>query len=141
MNSSLVTEILVVQVRALIELGQHHPDPGLYDQVLCSILRNFEKGIATLTNPPIVPDNPMRPSPLASPSPPLSPLTPLSQLSAIMDEAPNVVQGHRPAMPTKGHSTAPIFDPDRPRTLRAYFQDLEALFERCTVDNDHAWKR
>ena len=141
MNSSLATEILAVQVRSLIELGQHHPDPGLYDQVLCSILHDFEKGIATLTNSPPTPDNPSRLSPLASPRSPLSPLTPLSQLSAIMDEAPNMVQGHRPAMPAKGHSTAPIFDPDRPRTLCAYFQDLEALFERCSVDVDRLQKR
>ena len=44
-------------------------------------------------------------------------------------------------MPAKGHSTALIFDPDCPCTLCAYFQDIEVLFERCSINIDCSWKR
>ncbi|KAI9057626.1 hypothetical protein FKP32DRAFT_1583453 [Trametes sanguinea] len=42
----------------------------------------------------------------------------------------------RPAMPPRGDPRAPYFDPDNPRTLRRFFQDLEALFERSGVESD-----
>ncbi|EIW51315.1 uncharacterized protein TRAVEDRAFT_54667 [Trametes versicolor FP-101664 SS1] len=42
----------------------------------------------------------------------------------------------RPDLPSRGHSTAPTFDPNSPRTLRRFFGDLEVLFRRCGVDTD-----
>ena len=39
-------------------------------------------------------------------------------------------------MPARGHSTAPVFDPANPRTLRRFFQDLEFLFERTATGGD-----
>ncbi|KAI9064920.1 hypothetical protein FKP32DRAFT_1611013 [Trametes sanguinea] len=39
-------------------------------------------------------------------------------------------------MPPRGDPRAPYFDPDNPRTLRRFFQDLEALFERSGVESD-----
>ncbi|KAI8969751.1 hypothetical protein BD414DRAFT_427986 [Trametes punicea] len=42
----------------------------------------------------------------------------------------------KPAMPPCGDPRAPYFDPDNPRTLRRFFQDLEALFERSGVESD-----
>ncbi|KAJ2986009.1 hypothetical protein NUW54_g9939 [Trametes sanguinea] len=42
----------------------------------------------------------------------------------------------KPAMPPHGDPRAPYFDPDNPRTLRRFFQDLEALFERSGVESD-----
>ncbi|CDO69404.1 hypothetical protein BN946_scf184742.g2 [Trametes cinnabarina] len=46
----------------------------------------------------------------------------------------------RPPMPACGHVTAPTFDPEQPRTLRRFFQDLETLFERSGVKADHQKK-
>ncbi|CDO72022.1 hypothetical protein BN946_scf184943.g57 [Trametes cinnabarina] len=39
-------------------------------------------------------------------------------------------------MPACGHATAPTFDPEQPRTLRRFFQDLETFFERSGVEAD-----
>ncbi|CDO74316.1 hypothetical protein BN946_scf184449.g1, partial [Trametes cinnabarina] len=46
----------------------------------------------------------------------------------------------RPPMPARGHATAPTFDPEQPRTLRRFFQDLETLFERSGVEADRQKK-
>jgi hypothetical protein len=36
-------------------------------------------------------------------------------------------------MPARGHSTAPTFDPTRPRELRCYFNELELLFSDSNI--------
>ncbi|OSX55966.1 hypothetical protein POSPLADRAFT_1063179 [Postia placenta MAD-698-R-SB12] len=46
-----------------------------------------------------------------------------------------------PLMPPRGHSTAPSFDPSEVRSLRRYFQDLEALFTRCQITDEAAKKQ
>ncbi|THG93373.1 hypothetical protein EW026_g7845 [Hermanssonia centrifuga] len=46
-----------------------------------------------------------------------------------------------PNMPMRGERNAPIFDPDVPRTLSRYFDDLIELFTRCAVVNDKEKKR
>ncbi|KAF9816817.1 hypothetical protein IEO21_03897 [Rhodonia placenta] len=46
-----------------------------------------------------------------------------------------------PLMPPRGHSTAPSFDPSEVRSLRRYFQDLEALFVRCQITDEAAKKQ
>ncbi|EED77375.1 predicted protein, partial [Postia placenta Mad-698-R] len=46
-----------------------------------------------------------------------------------------------PLMPPRGHSTAPTFDPSEVRSLRRYFQDLEALFTRCQITDEAAKKQ
>lgn len=43
-------------------------------------------------------------------------------------------------MPARGHSTAPTFDPENPRTLRRFFQELELLFARTGTDEDEERK-
>ncbi|EED78174.1 predicted protein [Postia placenta Mad-698-R] len=46
-----------------------------------------------------------------------------------------------PLMPPRGHATAPSFDPSEVRSLRHYFQDLEALFTRCQITDEAAKKQ
>lgn len=46
-----------------------------------------------------------------------------------------------PAMPPRGHATAPTFDEEQPRTLRRFFQDLEALFDRCAIADEQQKKK
>ena len=41
-----------------------------------------------------------------------------------------------PAMPAKGHPTAPTFDPNDPFAFHGYFLELETLFKRCGVVDD-----
>ncbi|KAI0949356.1 hypothetical protein AcW1_008990 [Taiwanofungus camphoratus] len=41
-----------------------------------------------------------------------------------------------PLMPPRGDRTSPTFDPDQPRTIRRYFQDLESLFVRCQIADE-----
>ena len=48
--------------------------------------------------------------------------------------------GTKPAMPPRGHATAPTFDPANPRNLRRFFLDVEALFERSGVEDEQQKK-
>ncbi|KAI0946364.1 hypothetical protein AcW1_009840 [Taiwanofungus camphoratus] len=41
-----------------------------------------------------------------------------------------------PLMPPQGDRTSPTFDPDQPRTIQRYFQDLESLFVRCQIADE-----
>jgi hypothetical protein len=45
------------------------------------------------------------------------------------------------AMPARGHSTAPKFDPTKPRELRRFFDELELLFRVCKVTDSDLMKR
>lgn len=44
-------------------------------------------------------------------------------------------------MPPAGHSDAPTFDPDHPRSLRCYFSELNFLLQAAEITNDAAKKR
>ena len=44
-------------------------------------------------------------------------------------------------MPTRGHPTAPKFDPEQPRELRRYFEELEHLFTTCNITTFDEQKR
>ncbi|KAL7281404.1 hypothetical protein ACG7TL_004717 [Trametes sanguinea] len=65
-------------------------------------------------------------------SPANEPITPF----LLREPSPEPAMAERPAMPPRGDPRAPYFDPDNPRTLRRFFQDLEALFERSGVESD-----
>jgi len=45
------------------------------------------------------------------------------------------------AMPARGHSTAPKFDPTKPRELRRFFDELELLFAACNVTDSDLMKK
>jgi hypothetical protein len=45
------------------------------------------------------------------------------------------------AMPACGHSTAPKFDPTKPRELRRFFDELELLFGVCNVTDSDLMKK
>jgi hypothetical protein len=44
-------------------------------------------------------------------------------------------------MPARGHSTAPKFDPTKPRELRRFFDELELLFAACKVTDSDVMKK
>ncbi|TFY51112.1 hypothetical protein EVJ58_g10731 [Rhodofomes roseus] len=46
------------------------------------------------------------------------------------------VAAHPPAMPARGHSTAPVFDETEPLSFNRYFQDLETHFSRCGIKTE-----
>ena len=46
-----------------------------------------------------------------------------------------------PVMPARGHSTAPKFDPTKPRELRRFFDELELLFTACAVTDSDLMKK
>ncbi|CDO74527.1 hypothetical protein BN946_scf184997.g2 [Trametes cinnabarina] len=87
-------------------------------------------------------------TPSSSPTPDLRDRTILSPLSSIpssREDLDNPMADQfnppvRPPMPARGHATAPTFDPEQPRTLRRFFQDLETLFERSGVEADRQKK-
>jgi hypothetical protein len=45
------------------------------------------------------------------------------------------------AMPARSHSTAPKFDPTKPRELRRFFDKLELLFAACNVTDSDLMKK
>jgi hypothetical protein len=45
------------------------------------------------------------------------------------------------AIPACGHSTAPKFDPTKPRELRQFFDELELLFRVCNVTDSDLMKK
>ncbi|EED80161.1 predicted protein [Postia placenta Mad-698-R] len=75
-----------------------------------------------------------------------APTTPSTTTSSSSSPAPtnttNMSQNtNTPLMPPRGHSTAPSFDPSEVRSLRRYFQDLEALFTQCQITDEAAKKQ
>jgi hypothetical protein len=44
-------------------------------------------------------------------------------------------------MPPRGHSTAPRFDPSKPRELRRYFDELDLLFGSCQIADNPEKKK
>ncbi|CDO77309.1 hypothetical protein BN946_scf184763.g3, partial [Trametes cinnabarina] len=87
-------------------------------------------------------------TPSSSPTPNLrnrTILSPLSSIPSSREDLDNPMADQfnpavRPPMPARGHATAPTFNPEQPRTLRRFFQDLETLFERSGVEEDHQKK-
>ncbi|KAJ3472623.1 hypothetical protein NLI96_g13303 [Meripilus lineatus] len=47
----------------------------------------------------------------------------------------------RTTMPTRSQKNAPKFDPEEPRTLNRYFQDLEELFTNCGITGEAEKKK
>ncbi|EED82694.1 predicted protein [Postia placenta Mad-698-R] len=81
--------------------------------------------------PPLAPSNAASNSNLAPPAPTIPSTTTTSSSSPAPTTTTNMSQTtNTPLMPPHGHSTAPSFDPSEVRSLRRYFQDLEALFTR-----------
>ncbi|KAG6851426.1 hypothetical protein C0991_009268, partial [Blastosporella zonata] len=46
---------------------------------------------------------------------------------------PPMAQPHYNSMPARGHGTAPLFNPSKPRELPRYFTELKFLFASCTI--------
>lgn len=46
-----------------------------------------------------------------------------------------------PTMPARNHSTAPAFDPAKPRELRRYFQELETLLDAAAIVDEQEKKK
>ncbi|EED82441.1 predicted protein [Postia placenta Mad-698-R] len=92
--------------------------------------------------PPLAPSNAASNSNPASPAPTNPSTTTASSSSPAPTNTTNMSQNtNTPLMPPCGHSTAPSFDPSEVRSLRRYFQDLEALFTQCQITDDTAKKQ
>ncbi|EED82423.1 predicted protein [Postia placenta Mad-698-R] len=92
--------------------------------------------------PPLVPSNAASNSNSAPPAPTIPSTTTTSSSSPAPTTTTNMSQTtNTPLMPPRGHSTAPSFDPSEVRSLRRYFQDLEALFTRCQITDEAAKKQ
>ncbi|EED78208.1 predicted protein [Postia placenta Mad-698-R] len=93
----------------------------------------------------LAPPPPLAPSNAASnsnPAPTIPSTTTASSSSPAPSNTTNMSQNtNTPLMPPHGHSTAPSFDPSEVRSLRRYFQDLEALFTRCQITDEAAKKQ
>ena len=157
---TLANELIAARVTRLIALSTSTPDIERYNSAIDYVLRTLDRGVQSLERDPQNPfwlqedqfaDDPVQSqSPLSparnplSPSYPLSPLTPLSSSVSMADPAPEQAlprPANAPAMPARGHATAPDFDPTQPRTLRRFFQDIETLFERCGIVEDQSRKQ
>ncbi|CDO78001.1 hypothetical protein BN946_scf184723.g8 [Trametes cinnabarina] len=87
-------------------------------------------------------------TPSSSPTPDLCDhtiLSPLSSIPSSREDLDNPMANQfnpavRPPMPARGHATAPMFDPEQPRTLHRFFQDLKTLFEQNGVKEDRQKK-
>ncbi|OSX58511.1 hypothetical protein POSPLADRAFT_1060349 [Postia placenta MAD-698-R-SB12] len=92
--------------------------------------------------PPLAPSNAASNSNPAPPAPTIPSTTTMSSSSPASTTTTNMSQNmNTPLMPPRGHSTAPSFDPSEVRSLRRYFQDLEALFTRCQITDEAAKKQ
>ncbi|EED80071.1 predicted protein [Postia placenta Mad-698-R] len=92
--------------------------------------------------PPLAPSNAASNSNPAPPAPTIPSTTTTSSSSPAPTNTTNMNQNaNTPLMPPRGHSTAPSFDPSEVRSLRRYFQDLEALFTRCQITDEAAKKQ
>ncbi|EED80174.1 predicted protein [Postia placenta Mad-698-R] len=92
--------------------------------------------------PPLAPSNAASNSNSALPAPTTPSTTTSSSSSPAPTNTTNMSQNmNTPLMPPCGHSTAPSFDPSEVRSLRRYFQDLEALFTRCQITDEAAKKQ
>ncbi|OSX57332.1 hypothetical protein POSPLADRAFT_1156920 [Postia placenta MAD-698-R-SB12] len=92
--------------------------------------------------PPLTPSNAASNSNPAPPAPTIPSTTTTSSSSPAPTTTTNMSQNtNAPLMPPRGHSTAPTFDPSEVRSLRRYFQDLEALFTRCQITDEAAKKQ
>ncbi|EED83432.1 predicted protein [Postia placenta Mad-698-R] len=92
--------------------------------------------------PPLAPSNAASNSNPAPPAPAIPSTTTTSSSSPTPTTTTNMSQNTTaPLMPPRGHSTAPSFDPSEVRSLRRYFQDLEALFTRCQITDEAAKKQ
>ncbi|EED81133.1 predicted protein [Postia placenta Mad-698-R] len=92
--------------------------------------------------PPLAPSNAASNSNPAPPAPTIPSTTTTSSSSPAPINTTNMSQNtNTPLMPPRGHSTAPSFDPSEVRSLRRYFQDLEALFTRCQITDEAAKKQ
>ncbi|EED78163.1 predicted protein [Postia placenta Mad-698-R] len=92
--------------------------------------------------PPLTPSNAASNSNPAPPAPTIPSTTTTSSSSQAPTTTTKMSQNTTaPLMPPRGHSTAPTFDPLEVRSLRRYFQDLEALFTRCQITDEAAKKQ
>jgi hypothetical protein len=81
-------------------------------------------------------------------STPQSPLTPLASLISLPNtqQIPSqqilstIMTTLTPAMPSRGHTSAPKFSADQPRELNRFFQELENLFTGSNVTDSQAKK-
>ncbi|KAL7277220.1 hypothetical protein ACG7TL_009070 [Trametes sanguinea] len=103
------------------------PAPANAEESLIRYSTPFSSPTRQLDHLSPVPSEPVDRDSLAN-----EPITPF----LLREPSPEPAMAERPAMPPRGDPRAPYFDPDNPRTLRRFFQDLEALFERSGVESD-----
>ncbi|OSX62894.1 hypothetical protein POSPLADRAFT_1056263 [Postia placenta MAD-698-R-SB12] len=115
-----------------------HAQPSLASSSRLSVVPTSD-----LAPPPVsAPSNAASNSNLAPPAPTNPSTTTASSSSPAPTNTTNMSQNtNTPLIPPRGHSTAPSFDPSEVRSLRRYFQDLEALFARCQITDDAAKKQ
>ncbi|KAJ3473471.1 hypothetical protein NLI96_g12986 [Meripilus lineatus] len=69
------------------------------------------------------------------------PRTPSQPTPSPTTLVPHIAMATRTTMPTRSQKNAPKFDPEEPRTLNRYFQDLEELFTNCGITGEAEKKK
>ncbi|EED83375.1 predicted protein [Postia placenta Mad-698-R] len=115
-----------------------HAQPPIASSLRLSVIPTSELA----PPPPLAPSNTASNSNPAPPAPTIPSTTTASSSSPAPTNTTNMSHNtNTPLMPPCGHSTAPSFDPSEVRSLRRYFQDLEALFTRCQITDEAAKKQ